>query len=124
MPGERPGESSDGDPLGGLELIEAPEEDLLAHSAEWRDRYQQVTMGASQKSTEPTLTSALRLLTCSSTEVLCRVPRQLGGIRDRVVEGSEVTGLLGHVGVQRIGELLGEGARGGVEHEAVKNTRP
>jgi hypothetical protein len=45
---QRRGESSEGDPLGGLELIETPEEDLLAHSAEWRDRYQQVTMGASQ----------------------------------------------------------------------------
>jgi len=43
-----PSVTSEGDPLTGLELIEAPEDDLLAHSAEWRDRYARVTNGASQ----------------------------------------------------------------------------
>ena len=43
-----PSVTSEGDPLTGLELIEAPEDDLLANSADWRDRYQQVTTRASQ----------------------------------------------------------------------------
>lgn len=43
-----PSVTTEGDPLAGLELIEAPEDDLLANSAAWRDRYQQVTTRASQ----------------------------------------------------------------------------
>jgi iron(III) transport system substrate-binding protein len=42
-----PSVTTEGDPLAGLELIEAPEKDLLANSAEWSDRYQQVTSAAS-----------------------------------------------------------------------------
>lgn len=38
----------DNDPLAGLDLIEAPEEDLLTNSAEWSARYQKVTMQAGQ----------------------------------------------------------------------------
>lgn len=36
------------DPLEGLELIEAPEEDLLANSAQWSKRYEAVTRQAGQ----------------------------------------------------------------------------
>jgi iron(III) transport system substrate-binding protein len=36
------------DPLAGLDLIEAPEEDLLTNSAEWSARYQKVTQQAGQ----------------------------------------------------------------------------
>ena len=36
------------DPLAGLELIEAPEEDLLTNSAQWSERYQKVTQQAGQ----------------------------------------------------------------------------
>ena len=43
-----PSVMSEGDPLVGLELIEAPEDELLKNSGEWRDRYQQVTSRASQ----------------------------------------------------------------------------
>ena len=43
-----PSVTTEGDPLAGLELIEAPEEDLLANSGAWSDRYQQVTSAASQ----------------------------------------------------------------------------
>jgi iron(III) transport system substrate-binding protein len=43
-----PSVRTEGDPLSGLELIEAPEEDLLANSAQWRERYEKVTRRASQ----------------------------------------------------------------------------
>jgi iron(III) transport system substrate-binding protein len=37
---------TDHDPVSGLELIEAPEEDLIANSAAWNDRYQAVVQQA------------------------------------------------------------------------------
>ena len=43
-----PSVTTEGDSLAGLELIEAPEEGPAPHSAEWRDRYPEVTMRASQ----------------------------------------------------------------------------
>jgi iron(III) transport system substrate-binding protein len=43
-----PSVTTEGDPLAGLELIEAPEDDLLANSAQWRERYEKVTQRASQ----------------------------------------------------------------------------
>lgn len=43
-----PSVMGDHDPLAGLELIEAPEDDLLANSAEWNARYAEVTALAGQ----------------------------------------------------------------------------
>jgi hypothetical protein len=58
-----------------------------------------------------------------SREFLRCVPCQLGRVADRVVSGGEPARLLRDIRVQRVGELLGKGARWGVEDKRVKNTR-